>query len=137
MRPSDPLSALLANAVLFGHLLFVVFVVGGLAVIVIGGLRGWTWVRRPWLRGLHLAAIAIVVMESWLGLPCPLTVLEHQLRRAAGQSPQGGDWIATWLHSLLFFEAPTWVFTLSYTVFALAVAFVWWWLPPGRASDPD
>ncbi|MDO9008959.1 MAG: DUF2784 family protein, partial [Thiobacillus sp.] len=47
---------LLADAVLFVHLAFVVFVVGGLVFIVVGNWRDWRWVRSLWFRLAHLAA---------------------------------------------------------------------------------
>jgi hypothetical protein len=64
---------LLADAVLAVHLALVVFVVGGLILIVAGNLAGWDWVNRPALRLLHAAAIATVVAEAWFGVACPLT----------------------------------------------------------------
>ena len=68
-------SNLLADAVLLLHFGIVVFVVGGLVVIVAGNLRGWRWVNRWWWRLVHLAAILVVVAESWFGVMCPLTTL--------------------------------------------------------------
>src|SRR5690606_14109945 len=50
---------LLADAVLLTHVALVLFVVGGLVLIVIGNWRGWPRVNRPWFRALHLAAILI------------------------------------------------------------------------------
>ena len=55
MRTALP-STWLADAVLLLHFGIVVFVVGGLVVIVAGNLRGWRWVNRWWWRLLHLAA---------------------------------------------------------------------------------
>jgi len=55
---------LAADLLLFGHVLFVVFVIFGLALIVTGKLFDWTWVRNRWFRIAHLAAIGIVVLQS-------------------------------------------------------------------------
>ena len=79
--------ALLADAVLVLHTGIVLFVVGGLLLVVLGNWRGWPWVNRPWFRLAHLAAITAVVAESWLGLTCPLTTLEWWLRARAGVAP--------------------------------------------------
>ncbi len=38
---------LLADLVLLTHFLFVVVVIAGLPLIIIGGIRGWHWVRSP------------------------------------------------------------------------------------------
>jgi hypothetical protein len=121
---------LLANAVLFVHFAFVVFVVGGLAFIIVGHVRDWRWAKSLWFRLAHLAAIAVVVVQTWLGAACPLTTLEMWLRAKAREATYSGDFIEHWLHSLLYYEAPTWVFTLAYTLFGLIVAATWWYVPP-------
>ncbi|MEK7697633.1 MAG: DUF2784 family protein, partial [Pseudomonadota bacterium] len=67
--PSDVANTGLADAVLLLHALYVVFVVGGLLLILAGWWRGWAWARNFWLRWLHLAAIGFVVLETWFGIP--------------------------------------------------------------------
>lgn len=121
---------LLANAVLIAHFLFVLGVVGGLLLIVWGGFREWAWVRNFWLRLAHLAGIVFVVLESWLGVVCPLTSWELQLRELAGQTAYSGDFIAYWVRQLMFFTAPPWVFTACYTAFGALVVLSWRWFPP-------
>ncbi|SMB22618.1 putative threonine efflux protein [Sterolibacterium denitrificans] len=123
----------LANAVLIAHFLFVIGVVGGLVLIVWGGFREWAWVRKLWLRLAHLAGIALVVLESWLGVACPLTSLELWLRELAGQATYSGDFIAYWVRQFMFFTAPSWVFTVCYTAFGVLVLLSWWWFPPRPA----
>lgn len=120
----------LADAVLVLHVAIVLFVVGGLVLIVAGNRRAWRWVNALWFRGLHLAAIATVVAESWLGIVCPLTVFESWLRIQGLQNPHGSSFIAYWLQRLLYYDAPAWVFTIAYTAFGLLVAGVWWVYPP-------
>lgn len=127
--------ALLADAVLVLHAGIVLFVVGGLVLVLLGNWRGWPWVNRPWFRLTHLAAITVVVAESWLGLTCPLTTLEWWLRARAGVAPYETSFIAHWLQTLLFYEAPWWVFALAYTVFGALVAAAWWRFPPTRAGS--
>lgn len=114
-----------ADLVLALHVLFVAFVVLGLACILAGGLLRWSWVRNPWFRALHLAAIAIVVVQAWLGRICPLTTWEMALRDKAGDSAYSGSFMAHWLESILYFQAPAWVFTLAYTAFGTLVAAAW------------
>jgi hypothetical protein len=129
-------AAWLADAVLLLHALFVAFVVLGFAVILAGLARGRAWARSPWLRGLHLAAIGVVCLEAWLGVPCPLTVWESALRDDAGGGYAAG-FVADWVARLLYWQAPPWVFTLGYTLFGAGVAAAWWWAPPrtiGRGS---
>ncbi len=123
---------LLADAVLSLHFGIVVFVIGGLALIVAGNLRGWRWVNAWWFRLAHLAAIAVVVAQSWLGITCPLTTFEMWLRAQAGASTYGGSFIEHWVARLLYYEGPPWAFALVYSLFALAVVAVWWRFPPER-----
>lgn len=129
---------LLADSVLALHFAVVVFVVGGALAVFIGNRIAWTWVNRWWFRLTHLAAVLVIVLQSWLGQLCPLTVLESWLRLQAGAQAYEKSFIEHWVQRLIYFEAPFWVFTLVYTVFAAAVALLWWRYPPrrpGSASD--
>ena len=120
----------LANAVLVLHLALVVFVVGGLVLVVAGNLAHWRWVNGLAFRLAHAAAIAAVVVEAWLGLTCPLTTLEMWLRSQAGSATYGGGFVEHWLRWLLYYDAPAWIFTIIYSVFGLIVAATWWYFPP-------
>ena len=126
----DQAFQVLANAVLVLHLGIVLFVIAGLLLVVGGNLRGWRWVNRLWFRLAHLAAIAVVVAESWAGITCPLTTLEMWLRAKAGAATYGGGFVEYWLQRLLYYDAPGWVFTLGYSLFGLMVAATWWYFPP-------
>ena len=127
--------ALLADLVLMVHVGIVVFVVGGLLLIVAGniGRVRLGWVNTRWFRALHACAIAVVAAQAWLGVICPLTTLEMWLRLQAGQPTYGGSFIAHWLQALLYYDLPPWVFTLAYTLFALGVLAVWLLFPPVRS----
>lgn len=120
----------LANLVLLLHLAVVLFVLGGLVLVVAGNVAGWSWVNRIHFRLLHLAAIATVVAQSWLGVTCPLTALESWLRARAGAAGYAAGFIEHWVHQLLFYDAPSWVFTLAYSLFGLLVLASWWFYPP-------
>lgn len=127
---------LLADAVLLLHVAFVLFVVLGLVLILVGGLAGWSWVRNQWFRRLHLAAIGIVVAQAWAGVVCPLTLLENALRTQAGQAGYPGGFIAFWLRYALYYQAPPWVFTVLYTAFGALVLIAWVFVRPGRRPAP-
>lgn len=118
---------LVADAILIVHVLFVGFVVLGLTAIYLGLLLRWSWVRNIWFRVLHLAGIGIVVLQSWLGVICPLTTWEMVVREKAGAETYSGSLIQHWLQSILYYSAPEWVFIVCYTVFggfALASWFI-------------
>lgn len=113
--------SLLADLVVAVHLLYVSYIVVGQGAILLGGWRHWAWVRNRWFRWTHLAAIAIVAFEALAGIVCPLTLWEDQLRRLAGEAPSGGTFVGRWVHAILFFELPAWVFTTIYVLFAVIV----------------
>ena len=123
---------LTADLVVVVHFAFVAFVVFGLLLTLVGGVRQWEWVRCVRFRAIHLAAIGFVVAESLCGVTCPLTVWEQRLRNLAGQASYQGDFIATWAHDLMFFDAEPWVFTLCYCSFGAVVALSWLLVPPRR-----
>lgn len=120
------MNAPLADFILFVHFAFVLFVVGGLGLIWIGAAAGWRWVRNFWFRIAHLAAIAFVAVESLAGVWCPLTVWEAQLRGARAEK----SFIAQWIHRLLFYDFPDWIFMTVYVLFAVVVAVTFWWVRP-------
>lgn len=125
---------LLANLVLVLHLAVVLFVVGGLLLVLAGNLRRWRWhwVNARWFRLAHLAAIGFVVVQAWLGQICPLTTLEMWLREQGGVAGYGGGFIEHWLQRVLYYEAPWWVFAVGYSLFGLLVVAAWVRFPPER-----
>lgn len=123
---------LLADIILLIHFAFVLFVVSGLPLIWIGAAAGWRWIRNRRYRITHLAAILLVSAEAAAGIWCPLTVWEDALR---GATPDRG-FIARWIHALLYYDLPPWVFTLAYCTFAGLVTLTWWRIPPARTGPP-
>lgn len=124
---------LLADIVLVVHFAFVAFVVGGLAAIWIGAVAGWHWIRNFRFRVAHLAAIVFVAAEALLGVMCPLTVWEDALR---GRESEVG-FIAQWIHGVMFYQLPGWVFTVAYIAFALVVALTYRLVPPNKSRVPS
>ncbi|MEA3410052.1 MAG: DUF2784 domain-containing protein [Pseudomonadota bacterium] len=122
--------ALAADLTLLVHVAFVLFVVGGQVLILVGWAFGWSWTRNCWIRWLHLAAIGLVVWEAWTGADCPLTVLENHWRRLAGWSDYPNSFIAHWTHRLLYFSIHESVFVLAYSLFALLVVITFIAYPP-------
>ena len=119
-----------ADIMLFIHVLFVAFVVIGLLLIYAGKLFSWPWVRNPWFRLVHLIGISIVVIQSWLGIICPLTIWEMALREKAGDTVYAGTFISHWLEKILYYQAPAWVFVVCYTIFGALVLCSWFWVRP-------
>ena len=129
-----------ADAILFTHVLFVAFIIVGLLLILTGKLYSWSWVRNPWFRAAHLICIGVVVLQSWLGVICPLTTWEMSLRAEAGNTVYSGSFISHWLETLLYYQAPAWVFVVCYTLFGSLVVASWFWVHPRpftRLKDKD
>lgn len=125
---------LIADVILVAHVLFVLFVVLGLFLIYLGYALKWNWVRNRAFRVIHLVAIAIVVVQSWIGVICPLTVWEMALREKAQLETYSGSFIQHWLHNLLYYNAPEWVFIVAYTVFGSLVIASWYMVRPNSRN---
>ncbi|MBL0123075.1 MAG: DUF2784 domain-containing protein [Betaproteobacteria bacterium] len=110
---------MLADAVLAFHMLVVLFNLGGLFAIVVGGLREWKWIRHRGFRISHLSLVALVALEALFGITCPLTALEDALR--ARETTQ--TFIGRLMIALIYYDAPPWAFTAMYTAF---LGLVWW-----------
>ena len=121
---------MIADAILVVHFGIVLFIVGGLIAVWVGAALGWRWVRNPWFRYLHLAAIAFVAVEALLGIACPLTVWEAIAR--GGVSAE--SFIGRWVRTLLFYRAPEWIFTVAYVAWTLATLATLRLVPPRRRA---
>jgi hypothetical protein len=130
--PAELFYLIVADIILLIHVLFVFFVVFGLLLILAGKIFTWGWVYNFKFRIAHLVAIGVVVLQSWLGAICPLTVWEMNLRARAGDSVYEGSFIAHWMQRLLYYRAEEWVFILLYTLFAVLVVASWYWVRPRR-----
>lgn len=120
-----------ADVVVALHALYVAMVLGGFLAILLGILLHWKWIRNFWFRSVHLLMIGIVVVESLLGIVCPLTTWENQLREKAGEEAiYPGSFIGRWIHGILFYDAPDWILTVAYCVFAALVLATLFVAPP-------
>ncbi len=88
---------IIADIVLVLHLLFIVFVLGG----------GFLIFFRRWVIWLHLPAAVWGALIEFFGWYCPLTPLENQLRRLAGQSGYDGSFVEHYLLPVIYPEGLT------------------------------
>jgi len=110
--------SILADAILVLHALIVFFNLGALPAIWIGHFRGWRFARNFWFRMGHLALIAFIAAESFVGAICPLTTWEDQLRVKAGMDPRyHGSFVQHWVQWLIFYNADQRIFAIGYGVF--------------------
>ena len=84
--------AALADVVVALHFAF-------LAVLCFGGVAARRWRR---LLGLHVVAVVWAVGAVTLRYDCPLTSLEEQLRRRAGQVPAPEGFLRHYVRGVLF-----------------------------------
>jgi len=121
---------LAADALLFVHFVIAAFIVGGLVLVWIGAAAGWRWVRNPWFRYLHLAAIVVVALEALAGYACPLTIWEDLLR--GGLRPE--SFVGRWVYAALYYRAPEWLFAALYAAWAVATLATLRAVPPTRTA---
>ncbi len=86
------LHGILADLVVVVHFAFVVFVVAG-------GALAFRW---PWIPWLHLPAAVWGVLLEFQGWICPLTPLEQELRRRAGEAGYAGGFVEHYLLPILY-----------------------------------
>ena len=127
-------AAALADLIVVLHLGYVLFVIVGLVLIWIGVALRWEWVRRPGFRLPHLVCTLIVPVEALVGYVCPLTTWEYELRLRAGERPEEISFVGRLARDLLFYEAPQWVFTVSYVAFGLLVLVTFLCVPIRRRA---
>jgi len=121
---------LAADAVLLIHAGIVLLILSGLVLVCVGGIRGWAWIGNRWFRLAHLAGIIIVVFQAWLGIYCPLTILEMWLRQQAQSASYQESFIQFWVQRLLYYDVPLWVLPIAYTIFGALVMIAWFRFPP-------
>ena len=117
---------MLADTVFLLHALIVLFNVGGLLMIYIGGPLGWAWVRHRGFRIAHLSLMGLVTVEAIFGLTCPLTLLEDWLRGVATEQ----SFVNRWVTALIYWNAPPWVFAVLYALVLTALIVAWFAWPP-------
>ncbi|MBL8497765.1 DUF2784 domain-containing protein [Nitrosomonas sp. JL21] len=121
-----------ADVILIVHFLYVLFVVGSLPVIWMGAWLKLSFVRNRWFRYAHLAAIGWVVIESLIGVNCPLTAWENALRQVEIDI----GFLQYWIHKIMFYTVPENVLTVVYVLFAGLVAATFMWVPVDTKRKP-
>ena len=73
-------------------------------------------------------SIVFVAGEALAGIWCPLTVWEAALRGSRADR----SFVAQWIHRILFYDFPEWVFTVAHVLFTLVVAASWFCIRPTK-----
>lgn len=74
------------------HLLFIAFVVGGVFL-------AWRWPRIIWV---HIPVAVYGALVEFVGFTCPLTLLENDLRRHAGEQGYRDGFIDHYLVEVIY-----------------------------------
>jgi hypothetical protein len=96
-------------------------------------------VRSFYFRAAHLAMILLVCAEALVRTSCPLTSLESALRLSGGEIGYPRDFTGYWIDWLIFYSAPSWMFTAVYLTFGMLVLLTFWYVPVGSpvSLKPD
>jgi hypothetical protein len=122
---------LFADLIVSFHFMYVMFVVLGLAIIIIGRIFKWKWIHNPWFRVIHFLSILVVAGQAILNIPCPLTIWENNFRIMAGQQVDLDiSFIGRLLRLIIFYRFPAWFFTVLHVSFASIVLLTLVLIPP-------
>lgn len=119
-----------ADMIMVAHFLLAAFVASGLVVIPFGCKFGWSWVRNRHLRLSHASVMGFIAAETIVGLTCPLTILEYELR--GDSSPQ--SFVGHWIQQILYWDLPHETFIALYSLCFAWVIILWRRCPPRTTS---
>jgi hypothetical protein len=124
------LKDVIADLIAATHIGYFVYVAGGSAAIVAGFLQRWQWIRNPWFRLSHLAAVYIVVFENAFNVACPLNTAEWQLRSTSQAAVEASSGVGGVLDQLLFHTIPGNVLNVMYSTLAVLLLVALVLVPP-------
>jgi len=125
--------AFFADLLVLFHFFYVIFAVGGELFILAAALLKWGVVRNLTFRIAHLIAVVFVALEALVDVLCPLTEWEYNLRELAGQRVEREiSFLGRLLRRIIFYDFPSWVFTLMYVGFGVLVILTFFLIPPRR-----
>tara|TARA_B100000963_G_C22553834_1_gene638094 strand:- start:861 stop:1232 length:372 start_codon:yes stop_codon:yes gene_type:complete len=115
-----------ADIVLFVHLIIALFIVSLFVVIPFGYKLKWNWIKNRKLRLFHIILMFFVTLETIMGITCPLTIIENNLRGIMVSN----SFINTWIKKILFFDFPSEYFLITYILCSLWTTLIWIKFPP-------
>ena len=122
---------LIADIVLFFHFCIVVFITFGFVLIPIGYNFNWIWIKNKKLRLLHFGMMIFVTFETILGLSCPLTVLENNLRGIN----ENQLFLSRWITKVIYWDFPSEFFLIIYCLCLGWTFLIWKKYPPIEKND--
>jgi len=129
---------LLADGILLIHFILVVFVVLGFIFIWIGHVAKWRFVRNAKFRICHALVMGIVFCESLLGIICPLTEWENELRIKGGEGlTYEAGFIQKWIQKIMFYDFSEGAFMILYLLFFALILITFWMIPPDLKKNSN
>ncbi len=119
-----------ADLILILHFIIVIFVTGLFFLIPLGYKLNWCWQRNKKIRLFHLGLILLVTIETVLGITCPLTIIENNLRGIITSN----SFIAIWITRLLFWNFSKEFFILVYFLCLIWTTIMWKKFPPNESK---
>ncbi len=110
-----------ADTILILHFLVIIFIISLYFLIPYGYSKNWKFVKNYKIRLAHLMLIFFITLETFLGIICPLTTLENDLR---GQL-YSETFISFWISKVIYWDLPTTFFIVVYTIFLIFAIILW------------
>jgi hypothetical protein len=117
---------LIADVLLFLHFGRAAGITAGFFIIPLGYKLGWNWIKKRNLRLLHFFLMGVITTETIVGLTCPLTVLENMFRDV----DYSMSFMSYWVAEILYWDLPSQVFVLLYSLCFGWVLILWKICPP-------
>ena len=122
--------SLIADFVLIFHFGVVILITFGFLAIPIGYKLGWSWIGNTKLRLFHSGLMAFITLETLLGLTCPLTAIEHNLRGI----DHSKSFVAHWIGRIIYWDFSPLFFILLYCLLLILTIFMWKLFPPNSIT---
>ena len=117
---------LIADIVLIFHFCVVIFITFGFFLIPIGYKFGWVWITNLKLRIFHCGMMMFVTLETLLGITCPLTSIENNLRGIY----ESTSFVSYWIKQIIYWDFPAQFFIILYCMFLVWTFLMWKFFPP-------
>ena len=121
---------LIADFVLLVHFCIVLFISFGFFLIPVGYSFDWIWIKKRHLRLLHAGMMSFITFETLLGMACPLTILENNLR----DINENQLFVSKWMSEIIYWDFPSKFFIVLYCIFLGWTFLMWKNYPPIKKS---
>ena len=117
---------MIADIVLMSHFAIVIFITFGIFLIPIGYKSNWLWVKNFKLRICHCGIMLFITLEALLGITCPLTSIENNLRGVDKTT----SFISYWINQIIYWDLPSKFFIILYCAVLIWTFLLWKLFPP-------